>query len=112
MGSPPTEFMLFKNSGIAFSIPMIQAVFWPFALLILGSLIFLFFRTRKSDPVTAALLFAIIAGAVSNLVDRVLIGATIDYLILFDRSAVNIADIMILASVIALFFVLRNIEKS
>lgn len=111
MGAAPLEFDLFKNKGIAFSIPMHDAIFWPLAVLILTALTVLFFRFKKKDDVSASLLFLIIIGSISNIIDRMLIDATIDYMILFDRSAINIADVMILAGVIALFAVTRKTGK-
>lgn len=111
MGTEPFEFDLFKNDGIAFSIPMSDAVYWPLATVILTALVVLFFRLIKKDSLSAALLFLIIAGSASNVIDRMLIGATIDYIIFFDRSAINTADIMILSGVIALFAVTRKIRK-
>ena len=111
MGTAPFEFDLFKNKGIAFSIPMSDTIYWPLAILILTALVVLFFRFGKENKLSASLLFLIITGSVSNIIDRALIGATIDYIILFDRSAINIADVMILSGVIALFAIGRKMKK-
>lgn len=111
MGIAPLEFDLFKNKGIAFSIPMHETIFWPLAILILSALTVLFFRFKEKDKILASLLFLIIIGSISNIIDRLLIGATIDYIILFDRSALNIADMMILSGVIALFAITHVTHK-
>lgn len=108
LGTAPFEFDLFENKGIAFSIPIHEAIFWPLAILIFTALTMLFFSFKEKDKVSASLLFLIIMGSISNIIDRLLINATIDYMILFDRSALNIADVMILSGVIALFAVTRK----
>lgn len=99
---PGAEFTLFRNPGIAFSLPLPDIIFWPNAALILVALIWLAVRMRKDDAVGAALLVCIILGSLSNMFDRAVYGAVIDYVIFFGRSAVNIADGMIVGGVIAL----------
>jgi lipoprotein signal peptidase len=98
------EFALFKNPGIAFSLPLPNFVFWPNAALILSALVWLCLRMRKHDAVGAALLVCVILGSLSNIIDRAIYSAVIDYLIFFGRSAVNVADGMIVGGVLALIF--------
>lgn len=103
------EFTLFRNPGIAFSLPLPNAIFWPAALATLGALLFFFIRQhRRHDTRLTPLLAVVILGALSNLTDRYLTGATIDYLLFFGRSAVNLADAMIVAGVIAILLVNRR----
>ncbi len=99
------NFKLFKNPGIAFSISLSGPLVWTVSLLILGWSVLTAWRDwrRKSVARFPALsLFAI--GAASNLYDRIAYGYTVDYLIFFERSAVNLADGMILAGVLLLLF--------
>lgn len=109
-GTDLVSFRLFMNSGIAFSIPLPDAVFWPFAVIVLSVLVVLFVSGARKRAITASFLAMIILGAVSNLIDRVTEGGTVDYLIFFGRSAVNIADGMILAGVLAIL--LRRHRKT
>jgi lipoprotein signal peptidase len=98
------SFSLFKNHGIAFSLPLKADLYWPAALMIFALLVIFFIRSLSRDKVRAGILFMIILGAISNLLDRYLYAATTDYLIFFGRSAVNLADGMIVTGLIALYF--------
>ncbi len=104
------RFALFRNEGIAFSLPFSGPIIWLLSALILaavGSLAYKDFRTRHYKRAEAYLFFVL--GACSNLFDRVVYGYTVDYLILFHLSAVNIADGMIVAG--ALWLVLKSPAK-
>lgn len=85
----------FPNPGIAFSIPLPQTL----TLLITGTLIVAFaaFLIKTKEPKLRIALTSALLGAASNFFDRVITGYTTDYIILFSRSAINIADILILA---------------
>jgi lipoprotein signal peptidase len=103
------SFSLFRNGGIAFSLPLPAYVFWPAAGVIFLGLLVLFARLVRRDLTEAGMLCLVILGATSNLVDRALYASTTDYLLFFDRSAVNVADGMILAGLLALY--LRSSRK-
>lgn len=96
-------FSLFRNEGIAFSIPFPAAVFWPAAVAIVAVLLVLFAKAWRADRAKAGIIALILLGAASNLYDRAAYGAIIDYLLFFGRSAVNIADGMIVAGLVALY---------
>lgn len=87
----------FANPGIAFSIPLPQTL----TLIITGILIIGFSALliqTKSPSLKIALTTAIL-GASSNFIDRLLTGYTTDYFIFFTRSAINIADILIIIGI-------------
>jgi len=99
------RFTLFKNGGIAFSLPLSGPVVWIVTALILAAVLSSAWKDWKlgiKANFTAYTLFAL--GAASNLIDRVAYGYTDDYLIFFSRSAVNLADGMILAGALWLAF--------
>lgn len=96
------SFTLFLNEGIAFSLPLPTDLFWPAAGIFFTLLAAYFGISLKRDRRRAAISFAILMGAISNLWDRWEHGATVDYVLFFGRSAVNLADGMILAGLIAL----------
>lgn len=96
----PAAFTLFKNTGIAFSIPVSDAIFWPAAIVAMLLLLGAYARSVRLEPGVAGILFLIILGATSNLIDRVIYDATIDYLLFFKRSAVNLADGMIVGGLL------------
>ena len=98
-------FDLFRNSGIAFSLPFSGPLVWIVSVGILAAVSLMAakeFRARRFDAAGAFGLF--VFGACSNLFDRVVYGYTVDYLILFSRSAVNVADGMIVAGALWLLF--------
>lgn len=105
----PAAFALFLNKGIAFSLPVPKTVFWPAASIALLIILWSFARSLRRDRAAATALFIVLAGAGSNLMDRFSYNATIDYLLFFGRSAINIADIMIIGGLLALL--LRPKEK-
>jgi signal peptidase II len=99
------RFVLFRNGGIAFSLPASGPVVWAASLLIIGAVAasaWRDWRLGEHGNFVAYTLFFL--GAVSNLVDRIAWGFTDDYLMFFNRSAVNLADGMILAGAIWLAF--------
>jgi signal peptidase II len=55
----------------------------------------------SSNKIILALLL-ILAGAISNFIDRLLFGFVIDYLAFFSRSYLNLADLMIAAGMLIL----------
>lgn len=104
------EFDLFRNPGIAFSLPFSGPLVWVLSVGILAAVSLMAakeFRARRYALSGAFGLF--IFGACSNLFDRVVYGFTVDYLIFFGRSAVNLADGMIVAG--ALWLVLKGPKK-
>ncbi|MFA5854394.1 MAG: signal peptidase II [Patescibacteria group bacterium] len=92
------RFALFRNDGIAFSLPFSGPLVWLLSIGILafiGRLAYKDFRTKHYKRAEAYLFFVL--GACSNLFDRIVYGFTVDYAIFFRLSAVNIADAMIIA---------------
>lgn len=90
----------FRNSGIAFGIPMANVLIIITTLIILFCLIrFVKIKTFRAQLGMTFLL----AGALSNLLDRVIFAYVIDYL-RFITSMFNLADIYILAGIILLYF--------
>ena len=99
------KFELFKNNGVAFSLPLSGPAVWVVTILILGAVLASAWKDWKlgiRDNFTAYALFTL--GAVSNLIDRLAYGFTDDYAIFFNYSAVNLADGMILVGALWLAF--------
>jgi signal peptidase II len=99
------EFHLFRNSGIAFSLPFSGPPVWILSFAILFGVCLMAARDVKAKRFDRAGAYAFfLLGALSNLFDRIAFGFTVDYLIFFSRSAVNVADGMILAGALWLVF--------
>jgi signal peptidase II len=98
------------NPGIAFSIPFPNTVLVLFTPLVLLGLFVLWTKRKKEDTASLALLL-IMAGALSNWIDRILFDITIDYIRIL-TGVVNIADIMIVAGTILLLFGGKQSKKT
>lgn len=90
---------LHKNYGIAFNIPLnllFVIVITLVLILLFGTIII---KTYRTQPRVASGCLLILAGAMGNLFDRIVYGFTVDYLIFFTRSAINISDLVIIAGI-------------
>lgn len=100
-GTDLLGWQYYENPGIAFSLPVpmdIIIFLTPFVVLFL----FLYWNSLKKPAQLVTLgCFGILSGALSNFVDRVLFGYTIDYFVFF-TAVINFADIMISFGAIAL----------
>jgi signal peptidase II len=99
----------FKNQFIAFSLDtIINPLFIIFPILIF-LLTYFFYTLKKQRLYEATGLILIIAGAMSNLYDRLLYGYVIDYIDLRYFTVFNVADMMICGGVIfILYTILRK----
>jgi lipoprotein signal peptidase len=101
------EYKMFLNSGLVFS--LLNNLAALLATLVAAALLALWLASKISAdrswlfrPTNLFSVLLVSAGGASNLFDRIAYGGVVDYLILFSRSAVNVADIMILAGVLLL----------
>ncbi|MBT3230738.1 hypothetical protein HN358_03070 [Candidatus Uhrbacteria bacterium] len=94
-------FCLFthRNYGIAFSIPIPIWATLVVSGIIIVSIFYLAIKFYKETSVYAAPTILILAGALNNFIDRIINGFTTDYLIFFNLSAINLADILIVSGV-------------
>lgn len=99
----------FLNTGIAFSLPFPAPLLLVITPIILGVLLywFLYLPRHERHLSTHVGIVGIVCGAISNFVDRVVYGATVDYLRIF-TAVINIADILIVLGVLALLFHLQK----
>lgn len=95
------KLKLAVNSGIAFGLDLNYYLIVLFYLIIIPVLILiLFFEYKQKNTFNILGLTFIILGSLSNLVDRLLWGAVIDYIDLKYYSVFNLADVMIVFGVI------------
>lgn len=84
----------FENPGIAFGIPVPLIVVVPVSILIIGGLMHIR-QGEKENKLLNLALWLIFFGAISNIVDRIVYGFTIDYIRII-ASVANLADGMVL----------------
>ncbi|MSU75644.1 MAG: signal peptidase II [Candidatus Magasanikbacteria bacterium] len=114
----------FLNPGVAFGIPLPSWLIIILTVPVLGLILFLIFKhetanTPPSPPARGDLsippsqggtrgvlanysLLLIFFGALSNLIDRVLYGHTVDYFLIL-TAVINVADVMIVAGFVIYF---------
>jgi signal peptidase II len=98
-----------QNYGIIANIPIPQFVIIIFTILSLFILGTLFIRTYQRNELTASLALTLtITGALGNLWDRIAWGYVFDWILLFNRSVLNIADILIASGLLLYVFVSRT----
>ena len=103
-----------QNQFIAFSLPIGGYLLLVINFVLLIVLLWLLKQSlQKQDAVSAGLLIIVLFGALSNFYDRVAYGFVIDYFDLRFFTVFNLADSMIVGSVICLLFVTKKaIKKS
>lgn len=106
------KFTLSKNFNIAFSLPISGPILNIIIVTIIIGLIFylIYFIKHKYSHIIVLTLFALILGALSNALDRLIYGYVIDYLDVLNFTVLNIADILI--SLSAFILILLNLSSS
>jgi len=104
--SDKVGLILENNQGISYSIPF-SGIYLIIAIIaIIAGLVYLGIRAYARQEINVVISVAlIIAGAVSNLFDRIQYGYVIDMLVLIKWPVFNIADIMILVGGIWLIII-------
>ncbi len=103
------QISLFRNTNIAFSLPLPQVVTIILVIIILILLCIVWWKSllkKNSWQLLATSL--IILGALSNLIDRLVFGYVIDYINVFFWPVFNLADSMIVIGVI--IYILSEIK--
>jgi len=93
----------FKNTGVAFGIPVPLVIIVFLSSVVLFLLIYLLKKSKQASLVRRLGLILIVFGAVSNLIDRIIFGFTVDYLLVL-TGVINLADIMIVGGLALLAF--------
>jgi signal peptidase II len=89
------NFALYRNSGIAFSLQTGLDPLWLIIVVVIGAAFWLHRAYRASNRNEIIALTAIILGALSNIYDRIVFGAVLDYFELFKLNVSNLADWLI-----------------
>lgn len=99
----------YGNTGIAFSLPIPNWLVVIVTPVVLLGLIYWLVKIFKKNIVGYELLALclIILGAISNYIDRVLFGVTIDYLRVL-TGIFNLADLMVVAGVVILILGMKE----
>lgn len=94
------------NSNLAWSLPVAPAVFYSAWIVIIVTFIFIFLRTKNYSQ--KIFLIFILAGAISNIIDRLRFGCVVDFIDLKLWPAFNLGDVYITVGVI--FLIILNLK--
>lgn len=94
------HIILFKNTGIAFSIPIPSTIIIPLVLvLIIIGTYYLYKELDLRKPLAVAALGLVLGGAIGNVIDRLRFDYVIDFISIWKFPVFNIADIAITAGI-------------
>jgi len=103
-----------KNAGIAFGInlpkPFLIIFYFIIALIIIALIIRLIKLWTGGKHLAASLIWLVILGAASNIIDRIKFGFVIDYINLYIWPVFNLADMMITGGVLIIIYI--NVVKN
>lgn len=102
------DILLHRNEGVVSNIPIPLAVVLPLTVLILIGCAYWLWKSWDSNHRLALSLVVLIGGAIGNFADRLINNFTTDYLLLFSRSVINLADVLIVIGVIGILFTTKN----
>jgi signal peptidase II len=106
--SPVIAFALHKNPGITFDLPIPLSIVITVTCVIIIVLAFHLPRMLNAQPCVGLGFLAIILGAFNNMIDRIVNGFTIDYIMLFRTSVLNLSDLLILFGAIMIMVYYTN----
>jgi signal peptidase II len=107
----PFEFTLFKNTGLVFSLPAPYYVSLVLMIAAFLLVVLILWRGRRQHRLEWPLAL-LVAGAASNLYDRVVHGFIIDYVYIADWWPIfNLADAMLTAAVVIVIWRTKKIDK-
>lgn len=103
--------LIVRNSGAVFG--FVDSVVIGYLLLLLGfiALIWIIAKNKNSNFWVLLFLALIGAGAISNLIDRFVYGAVIDYIHFFNLNVFNLADVFIIAGIVG-YVIMYNPQKA
>lgn len=97
-------FTLHKNYGVVSNAPIPLWIVLPLtAVIIIGCSVWLYRSWRTQHRLSLGIV-VLIGGAIGNFADRLVHQFTTDYLLLFGRSVINLADVLIILGVLTILF--------
>jgi len=100
------------NPNIALGINLEPLIFWVIWIAIIIIIFFLLIRLRTAASVFLRFAYLIVlAGALSNVIDRLIFGCIIDFIDLRFWPIFNLADVFIVSGVIMLLITNLNIKS-
>jgi len=98
------DFSLIKNNNAAFSLTLGFDIVWLAIIITLLAIIWLGFSLKKKEYLISLALAMLILGSLSNIYDRIIYGAVIDYFSFANLNIFNLADVLIVVGAIILLY--------
>lgn len=94
-------FLHHENHGIVANIPIPVPIIITVTIIILGLIGYVIYQSIKKQRLLRTIALSLIfGGAIGNLYDRLTLGYVRDWILFFDRSVVNLADISIFIGIL------------
>lgn len=101
----------FGNGGVAFSIPLPGSLILALTPIVVTGILVMYYKKQRKSFLFSLGTFLLVFGAVSNFIDRLSLGVTIDYIRVV-TSVINVADIMIVAGALLLLTSTKSTPSS
>ncbi len=111
-GQSVLTFALHRNPGIAFDIPIPLTIVLPITAVICVAFVYIAYKHRLDNTSQSLAAVAAVIGALGNGLDRLINGFTTDYIILFQTSAINLSDVLILLGIVGVLWYDKNIPST
>lgn len=98
------DFSLIKNNNAAFSLTLGFDIVWLAIIITLLAMIWLGYSLKGKEYLKSLALAMLILGSLSNIYDRIIYGAVIDYFSFANLNIFNLADVLIIAGAIVLLY--------
>lgn len=111
---PYFGWQVFLNPGVAFSLPLSNSLTILITLPMIGLIGYLFYKELNKQPFAPKLFLAwsmLLAGAISNLLDRIIYHQVVDYFLL-GTALINISDTLILGGLLIYLLNLQSNPQS
>lgn len=110
--SPLLETIHHRNYGLLANIPAPPWFTISLSLVVLiGGIRFLYRSPARLDPFALLGLGLLLGGALGNLYDRIMLGYVRDWILVFQRSAINLADVAIAIGIFLIVWRFRSSES-
>mgnify|MGYP000873662127 FL=1 len=92
--------LLHRNPGLAFNIPLRFPVVLAISVILGVALLWMAWKHRAETSDVASAALTVFIGGLGNMLDRAAYGYTVDYLLFFGRSALNLSDLVIMGGIV------------
>jgi signal peptidase II len=112
VGFKIVRLAIHKNWGIAFDIPFKMEIVIIITVILGILLAQIAYKNFFKNPNVSFASIVILLGACGNFFDRIYHGFTVDYIIFFNQSAINLSDVIIILGVVLLLLSSRKSHKT